>query len=48
MNRPEEKEKPFWNTGVHPILGYYYNGTDQSRYYFYQSKPKKKREPEWR
>ena len=29
---------PFWNTGEHPILGYYYNGKQIWNKAFYKSK----------
>jgi hypothetical protein len=34
----KEKEIPFWDNGKHPILGYYYNGGYEPRYYFYKGK----------
>jgi hypothetical protein len=43
------EKQPFWNTGEHPILGYYYNNSKQMRAEFYQrSESKKRKEAEWR
>lgn len=31
-------KEPFWNTGEHPILGYYYNGKQIWNQAFHKSK----------